>query len=458
MSSRAVWFSLTLSWVLMAGPALSQESASDTTAQDEATTKPDGKVDQATESPWYKKLGWQWGGYLKGKTSVSWPSDNSYLSAVSNSPLLDGNTEFRLKNTTNFGQRFSLETHFESILAGGDTRSRSSQLLQVDPYLGAYALEQIRPVDDRRRLMDLTAVSQGEAYILSNRLDRLVLTYKPDWGFVRVGRQAVTWGNGMLFTPLDIFDPFAPTDIEREYKIGEDMLSVQVPSRWGEFQFLGVARREPLTHSVQLNQSSFAGKWHKGLGKVDLDLMAARHFSDDVIGFGSSQPLGRAGWRLDATWTFLDGDSRRAGYLALVTNIDYSWVWRSKNFYGYVEFYFNGLGTTHYDLASLDPALVARLARREMFTIGRYYADSKVQVEVNPLFNVYVSSIVNLYDGSGVFQPRGIYSITTDLLLTFGANLVWGKPGTEFGGIEIPTTQCTNRAAAGVFVWLSYYF
>jgi hypothetical protein len=442
----------------MSGPALPQESASDTTTQDVVATKPDEKDDQATGAPWYKKLGWQWGGYLKGKTRVSWPSDNSYLSAVSNSPLLDGNTEFRLKNTTNFGQRFSLETHYESILAGGDTRSRSSQLAQVDPYLGAYALAQTRPVDDRRRLMDLTAISQGDGYVFTNRLDRLVLTYKPDWGFVRVGRQAVTWGNGMLFTPLDIFDPFAPTDIEREYKIGEDMLSVQVPSQWGEFQFLGVARRDALTHSVQLNQSSFAGKWHKGLGKVDLDLMAARHFSDDVIGFGSSQPVRGAAWRLDATWTFLGDDSRRAGYLALVTNIDYSWVWRSKNFYGYAEFYFNGLGTNDYSLASLDPALVARLLRSEMFTIGRYYADGMLQVELHPLLNVYISSIVNLHDPSGVLQPRGIWSITTDLQLTFGANMVWGKPGTEFGGIEIPTTQYTNRAAAGVFLWLSYYF
>jgi hypothetical protein len=69
-----------------------------------------------------------------------------------------------------------------------------------------------------------------------------------------------------------------------------------------------------------------------------------------------------------------------------------------------------------------------------------------------------LTSIVNLHDPSGIFQPRGILSILTDLQLTFGANAVWGKTGTEFGGLEIPGTPYTNRAPAGAFLWLSYYF
>ena len=445
--------------MLFPGPVLPQERAAEETGSPEAAAETDDNEKQPSGSPWWKSLGWKWGGYVKGKGSANWPADTSYFSPVSTSPLTDGNIEFRLKNTLEFGRRFSLETHYEALFTGGDTRNRSFQLAEADPLLGAFALAQVRPVDDRRRLMDLTAViTESEGYVLTHRLDRLVLSYKPDWGSVRVGRQAVTWGNGMLFSPMDIFNPFAPTDIEREYKIGDDMVSVQVPSPWGEFQFLGVARREPLTHDAELSQSSFAGKWHKGLGKIDLDVMAARHFNDDVIGFGSVGELGGAAWRLDATWTFLDEKSHRAGFLALVTNIDYSWVWHSKNFYGYAEFYFNGLGTNDYSSGSLDPGLVARLARGEMFTVGRYYIDGLVQVELHPLLNVYVSSIMNLHDPSGIFQPRAIWSITTDLQLTLGANAVWGKSGTEFGGIEIPFTPYTTRASAGAFLWLSYYF
>ena len=458
MSSPTKWSGLVL-WLLLAEPVLSQEQAPQPTASDEPEIKSEVEPEQPAKPPWWKDLSWKWGGYLKGKGGISWPSETSYLAPVSTSPQYDGDIEFRLKNTTQFGPRFSLETHYEAVLAGGDTRKRSFRLAEVDPYLGAYALARIQPVDDRRRLMDLTAViSRSDGYVLNNRLDRLVLTYKPDWGFVRVGRQAITWGNGLLFSPMDIFDPFAPTDIEREYKLGEDLVSVQVPSNWGEFQVLGVVRREPLTHDVEMSQSSLAGKWHKELGKINLDVMAARHYTDDVIGFGAVGDLGGASWRLDATYTFLNEASNRAGYLALVTNIDYSWVWHSKNFYGNAEFYFDGLGTNDYSVGSMDPALVARLARGEMFTVGRYYVDGTLQVELHPLLNVYATSIVNLHDPSGILQPRGIWSILTDLQLTFGANMAWGKPGTEFGGIYIPYTPYTNRAPTGVFLWLSYYF
>ena len=40
----------------------------------------------------------------------------------------------------------------------------------------------------------------------------------PRWGVVCVGRQAVTWGNGLIFNPMDLFNPFSPVDIERDYK------------------------------------------------------------------------------------------------------------------------------------------------------------------------------------------------------------------------------------------------
>jgi hypothetical protein len=81
---------------------------------------------------------------------------------------------------------------------------------------------------------------------------------------------------------------------------------------------------------------SLAGKLHFARGTADFDLMTAIHYEDTVIGFGSAGYLGDAAWRLDAVWTFL-----REDYLSLVANMDYSWVWRERNFYGFLEFFFN---------------------------------------------------------------------------------------------------------------------
>jgi hypothetical protein len=44
---------------------------------------------------------------------------------------------------------------------------------------------------------------------------------------VRVGRQALTWGSGLVFRPMDLFNPFSPTATDTEYKPGADMVYVQ---------------------------------------------------------------------------------------------------------------------------------------------------------------------------------------------------------------------------------------
>jgi hypothetical protein len=52
----------------------------------------------------------------------------------------------------------------------------------------------------------------------SQTLDRLAVTYTaPQWVF-RVGRQAITWGSGLVFRPMDLFDPFEPSATDTEYK------------------------------------------------------------------------------------------------------------------------------------------------------------------------------------------------------------------------------------------------
>ena len=74
-------------------------------------------------------------------------------------------------------------------------------------------------------------------------LDRLAVAYTtPDW-VVRVGRQALTWGSGLVFRPMDLFDPFSPSATDTEYKPGTDMLYVQhLFSDGSDLQFIVVPR------------------------------------------------------------------------------------------------------------------------------------------------------------------------------------------------------------------------
>ena len=421
-----------------------------------ASSDPPGKssiaksdTQQASQKTWHKEIESQGGGHIKVQGAVSWPDDESVFEPVGTGTYYDGYTEFRLKNKLFFSKSAYLETHYEAILSGGDTRSKGNESLVVSG-----------PVEDDRRFFDLTkTISENNDYILYHRLDRLSLTLLPKWGVICIGRQAVTWGNGLLFNPMDLFNPFSPTDIERDYKIGDDLISTEFfVSKIGDFQFLYVPGRDPSNGDVEWNQSSLAGKLHFASGTTEFDIMAARHYTDEVVGFGSTGYLGNAALRLDATWTFVHDDSDSDDYLALVANMDYSWVWWEKNLYGFVEFYFNGLGDDDYTEAYADPEINERLARGEIFTLGRTYISGHIRVELHPLFNVYLTIINNPADPSGVLQPRAIWDIAQNVQITFGGNIYYGGKGTEYGGFRIPGTSLLNKPPDSAFLWLTYFF
>jgi len=409
--------------------------------------------------PWYRRIDSQWGGHIKGRGSVSWPDDESVFQAVGTEPYYDGNIEVRVKNRLFFEEWGIFETHYEAILSGGDTRREGKALERLYPALFKATFTVSRPLEDSRRFMDLTkTIDEDEGHILYHRLDRLYLTLLPKWGVVRVGRQAVTWGNGLIFNPMDLFNPFSPADIERDYKIGDDIVSTQFSvNKIGDFQFLYVPRRDPLTGDAEWDQSSLAGKLHFARGTTEFDIMVAEHYSDTVAGFGSSGYLGDAAWRLDGTWTFLE-EKDMDGYLSLVANMDYSWVWWNRNFYGFLEFYFNGLCDNQYSDALTDQRISERLERGELYTLGRTYLGGHIRVELHPLFNIYLTVISNLADPSGIIQPRAVWDIAEAIQIAFGGNIYYGGTGTEYGGFKIPGTNFLNKAPDSAFVWLNYFF
>ena len=284
----------------------------------------------------------------------------------------------------------------------------------------------------------------------------MYVAWMPQWGSVKIGRQAVTWGDGFIFNPFDLFNPFPPTAIDRDYKVGDDMLNIQasIPG-WGGFQGLYVARRNPDTDDVETDQASLAGKLHVAAGTTEFEFMGARHFQDHVAGAGSTGYIGDAAWRVDGTWTFLDDDD---DYLSVVANLDYSWVWLQKNFYGFVEYYFNGLGKTDYQDAVLDPAIVERVVRGELFALGRNYLSGHIQVELHPLLKVSFTAINNVEDPSGILQPYATWDIVQNLQLTVGVNVSYGAEDTEYGGFALPGSDIRTRSPDSAYLWLSYYF
>ncbi|MCF8104519.1 MAG: hypothetical protein K9K64_03460 [Desulfohalobiaceae bacterium] len=402
----------------------------------------------------------EWSGHLRTSAVLSRAESGSHFNPVgSSSTLVDGSSELRLKNTLYFGRDQKLTTHYlvnafyGDMLEQSQGRHRPPSALDMDGLLPGFAEE------DRTSLFDLSQTFYGQDDVLArHRLDRLKFSLFKDWGTLNLGRQALTWGNGIVFHPFDLFNPFSPSAIIKDYKTGQDMAALLLPlGNAAELDVLYVPRRNRQTRNLSWNESSLAGKFHFFAADCEFDILVADHFQDLVFGFGARGSLESAAWRLDATWT---DPEQSSGYLSLVANIDRSWVWMEKNFYGFLEAYYHGLGVEEPETVLAEPELIARIERGELFVLSRAYLALGMEVELHPLLMAGTNLILNIGDGSGLLQPKLTWDPTADLEVIVGANLYFGDSGSEFGGFDLATSSGVVRFQEpnAAFAWLTWYF
>lgn len=396
-------------------------------------------------------------GHIRGQSSLNWYQDNHLFSEVEGHQLfLDGSIDLRLNASFFFTDQLSFGFAYEAAAVGGQSRKAIAKLAPDSSY--GQLFSGAAPSDDNQ-LFDLTGVSSNTyEYTAYHRIDRLYLALDSNCGTVKAGRQALTWGNGQIFNPADLVNPFSPADIIRDYKVGSDMLLYQTGGDViSDFQLVYVPRRNK-EGTLSETESTYGSKIRISQNELDIELLALRSYEDTVIGTGLTGFLGGALYRTDWTLTFLSDDPERDQYLSIVANLDYSWVWQDKNWYGFVELYYNGLGADSLDEALQDDTLVTRLLRGELFVTGQYYFDAMVQYEAHPLVNCFVSVIVNLRDYSFLLQPRLVWEMTESLQILTGVDLPVGGRGDEFGeGQDLETGLVTGRAVQG-YALITWFF
>jgi len=395
---------------------------------------------------------WTFGGHVKGQSVYTGYPDDSAFRDVLGPDSLDNNLETRLR-IAGKKDRWDFEMHYQFIASYSDT-------LQLAEAFPDSALPIDTVLSDDRRWWDLThSAGNGVKTAIINRLDRLSVGYSTEHTVWRFGRQAITWGNGMIFTPMDIFNPFDPAAVDKEYKTGDDMLYGQYLFDSGnDLQGVAVVRRDPRNGKVEADQSSLAMKYHGFLGENEIDLLAAQHYGDLVLGVGGIHNIGGAVWRGDLTWT----DTPDENVFSLATSLSYSWVWGGKNVSGLIEYYYNGFGQKagEYTVADLlqNPELLARLDRGELYTIGRQYAAASLLIEVTPLLTVTPNLFVNLQDPSALAQLVVQYSWKQNLVVLASLNVPVGPDGSEYGGIPAPLPGRYFSTSPGLFAQLAWYF
>lgn len=395
---------------------------------------------------------WSFGGHTKYQYIHTRIPDDSVLSAIAGSNLQDHNFEARLKAVWQRG-RWGVSSHLQVVGTYSESLE-SFRGLELPGFPGGSV------INDDRRWFDLTHELKNEGRNASVlRLDRASVAYSGDKVVVRFGRQAISWGNGLLFTPLDIFNPFDPTAVDKEYKTGDDMLYAQyLLDNGDDFQAVGVVRRDLVSGDVEQDESSLAVKYHGFLGTAEYDVLLSEHYSETVIGLGLSADRGGAIWRGDLAWTDTDSES----VLSAVAGASYSWVAGGRNWTGFLEYYYNGFGQDDgdYSTAALagNHALLQRLARGEVFNLGRHYLGVSATVEVSPLLHLTPNLFINLGDPSALAQLVLAYDWQQDIQILGALNIPVGPGGSEYGGIESETPGLYVSTGASLFAQLAWYF
>lgn len=390
-------------------------------------------------------------GHAKIQGSAVELPDNSLFNAFADDPLLDSGLDLRF-NLRGRAGTWRWHADYQLLARRGD--QLELQRRAPLPTAGETALP-----DDAHRVLDLThRISGDDDSIAVQRLDRLYLSRATGNTVLSLGRQAVSWGNGLIYNPVDFFNPFDPAAIDIEYKTGDDMIYAQYLRDSGnDLQAVWVGRRDS-EHEVSRKVSSLAIKYHGFATTAEYDLLIAEHYDARILSAGGSIDASGSIWRGDLMVTEEAGEH----YQSLVVNWSYSWVGWARNMTGTVEYFHNGFGIDdgNYAPAALaaNPALVDRIRRGELFTLGKNYLAAASTLELEPLWLLGASLFANLDDESALLQLRSEHDLRQDLRLLLALNLPGGRDGSEFGGIDSGVEGRPLAVDNSAFAQLAWYF
>ncbi len=271
--------------------------------------------------------------------------------------------------------------------------------------------------------------------VVTEKIDRLAVGHSSAHLVVRVGRQALTWGAGTVFHPMDLVDPFAPEAIDTEYKPGVDMAYVQrLFDDGSDLQLIAVPRGTESGGPAKRDASTFAVHYRRSFASLGATWMFARDRGDWTAALALSGPWRGAVWNVEIVPTF-ETHGRTA--VSALANISAAVTLSGRNALVFGEYYRNGFGAirTGTPYASLPADLLARLARGQLYNVSRDYAAAGMRLEWTALLNLTPSAIVNLDDRSFYLAVQAVRSLSDNADLVAGAQAPFGGAHTEYGGL-----------------------
>ena len=249
---------------------------------------------------------------------------------------------------------------------------------------------------------------------LQGRTDRLYIKGSVGPIDLQIGRQPISFGNGFVFSPLDLVQPFSFATIDNEYKHGIDAVRLD--------GYIGMS-----THITAV--AAYAGDWDMDgmtyvlngsttIGWTDLSIFLGKVRSDNVVGIGVVSSIGPVGIHSDISYTIPDSDEDP--FVRTVVGAMHKLLLKSTiNAECIIKVWEKAP-----QRITLDFPKVSGFGRGEIWLMGQSYASGLVS-RLTPLVQGNLSVIGNLNDQSTMLSPSISISVSDNTLCSRRIHRYW---------------------------------
>lgn len=324
------------------------------------------------------------------------------------------------------------------------------------------------PMRSRYQALDATWDQLDEEYTSARlKLDRFNIKFSFEKADLTLGRQAITFGKAYFWNPLDIFLPFEPQQLDRDYKSGVDAIRLDIP--FGNFSGLNLIgvwgpkifpeSNENKTWDSSSYGSALLARVYTTMMDWDFALQGGKIYGGYQIGGGAVGEIGKLEARLEAEYLGatdsdpmpfpLQGDIFE-DHLTLVAGIGRMF---ENSFVFELEYLYNGAGDPH----NLEASLL-RFGLGSSLHMGEHLMGLMLKYDILPILTSQLVWIYSISDQSSLVQPTFFLSVSDEVDLFFGATISQGERPSEANGL-IPRLGSEFGTYPDLyFIALKFYF
>jgi len=272
-------------------------------------------------------------------------------------------------------------------------------------------------------------IAADDSFSYRHEIDRALVALHPAWGDVTIGRQAIGLGRGVLFGAVDVFNPFSPMEVDREWRRGVDAFRA-------EYRLSATSSAECIAAFGETwEQSALLGRLRGYLGDVDGSLIVGKRAEDFMVGSTFSAVAGGAEVHgelavFDTPEAQADGTFWSGGHLATKAVIGSSYTFDVGNGLTLLgEYHYSDFGVEDAEDALVrlqDRDFQRRFLRGDTQILGHQAVAAQLSYPFSDAVNGSFLVLTNPTDGSGVISPSLRWDLDKNVTLIGNVFVPWG--------------------------------